>query len=726
MEVNVMKKVFALLLSMALLCETALPALAVTSDVRLIQVTQAVKDTLDLDTAVYTDFYGVCQEDTLAPVWDLTWTGDSGSLTIESLEDGTILYYMLSEYRQVPEPIANSPLPSFPEENDGAASAAAQTFVDKVLRGESESAKVSLIRSPGLDGGDYRFTSDILLNGLPSPLSLSLTVRAKDHIVTQFSRDVPDNACLGGIPSPIPIATQAQSSALFRNTQALRLEYVRTDDDPTYAILRYLPEYGHDFYVDASTGKLVDLTELEGAMYKGTGAGNSDTAAEAPAAAEENGSSLTEAEQAGIQKLEGVQSKEALDAGLRSVKEYGLTAYTLVSAAYSIWEGKDGEEDSVTCTLRYSRSAEDGAWSRTFIVDAKSGVVSRLYSQGPWNEEWEAALTAEEAQSKAESFLAAYYPGHSGHLDLYDSSTDRVAEGSPFYSFTFARQENGYFFPDHFYTVGIDATDGTVSELSFLYEEDVTFDDPDSIVAADAALNIWMSTYDVTLGYLYVPEPLVSGDDAQDKLLQLGFQSFYHLKLGYTLEREARCLGVDAKTGEPVFPPEPGPEGLTYTDLGNHWAREAVETLAKYDVGYASDTFGPDQPLTQWDLLCLLYSLDYSPLDPASEDQDLREEVYAAAYRAGILTKAERSDSALLNRGTVIQMLLDRAGYGKVAQLKGIFTCSYADRDAIPEGELGYAALAQGLGLAGDTYAGQRTATRAEAAVLLYRLMQGQ
>ena len=139
-----MKKVFALLLSMALLCETALPALAVTSDVRLIQVTQAVKDTLDLDTAVYTDFYGVCQEDTLAPVWDLTWTGDSGSLTIESLEDGTILYYMLSEYRQVPEPIANSPLPSFPEENDGAASAAAQTFVDKVLCGESESATTDL------------------------------------------------------------------------------------------------------------------------------------------------------------------------------------------------------------------------------------------------------------------------------------------------------------------------------------------------------------------------------------------------------------------------------------------------------------------------------------------------------------------------------------------------------------------------------------------------------
>ena len=70
-------------------------------------------------------------------------------------------------------------------------------------------------------------------------------------------------------------------------------------------------------------------------------------------------------------------------------------------------------------------------------------------------------------------------------------------------------------------------------------------------------------------------------------------------------------------------------------------------------------------------------------------------------------------------------MLLDRAGYGKVAALEGIFTCASTDPDTIPEGGLGYAALAQGLGLVEGTYAGTRTATRAEAAVLLYRLMGG-
>lgn len=723
-----MKKLLALLLSVALLCGTALPALAdsETADARLTQVTQAVKTALDLDTTAYTDFHGDSTEDALAPVWYLTWTGDAGSLSIEALEDGTVIYYSLSEYIETPEPLTGSALPAFPAVDNDAATAAAQSFLDKVLDKDVESAELELTRSPDLNGGDYRFSADILLNGLPSPLSLSLTVRAEDLEVIRFSRDVLANSCLGGIPSAVPAASEAEAAALLRATLDLRLEYVLSADDPTRAVLRYLPEYGHDFYVDAATGELIDLTELESGMFQngmGAGAAN-DTAESAPSASPEEGA-LTAAEQAGIQKLEGVQSKETLDAGLRSVTEYGLTDYELVGASYTLLEGGEDTEDRVTCALQYSRSAGDGVWRRTFTVDARTGAVESLYSRGPRNEERKPALTAAEAQARAEAFLKAYYPDHAGHLALYNSSTDSVAEGYPFYSFTFARQENGYFFPEHSYTVGIDATDGSVSRLSFAYEEDVSFDSPDGIIDAEAALDAWLGTYDVTLGYLYVPQPLTAGDAVQDKLLQLGFRSFYHLKLGYTLEREGSCLGIDAKTGEPVERQYAQTEGLHYTDLEGHWVRETAEALAGYGVGYDADTFGPDQALTQWDLVSLLYSLDYSAVDPAGEDPDLRDEVYAAAYRAGYLAREDRDDSARLTRADTVQMLLDRAGYGKVAALEGIFTCAYTDPDTIPQGGLGYAALAQGLGLVEGAYAGTRTATRAEAAVLLCRLMGG-
>ena len=91
----------------------------------------------------------------------------------------------------------------------------------------------------------------------------------------------------------------------------------------------------------------------------------------------------------------------------------------------------------------------------------------------------------------------------------------------------------------------------------------------------------------------------------------------------------------------------------------------------------------------------------------------------------GALTAREREDAAILTRSDVVRMLLDAAGYGSAARLEGIFTCAYTDRADIPADELGYAALAQALGLAQGVYAGAHTATRAEAAVMLCRLLEG-
>jgi len=84
-----------------------------------------------------------------------------------------------------------------------------------------------------------------------------------------------------------------------------------------------------------------------------------------------------------------------------------------------------------------------------------------------------------------------------------------------------------------------------------------------------------------------------------------------------------------------------------------------------------------------------------------------------------------RLAEATQTRGETVRMLLQGAGFGPVARLQGIFTCAYADRDQIPADLLGYAALAQGLGMvgAGGDFAAGRSATRAEAAVMLYHLM---
>ena len=71
-----------------------------------------------------------------------------------------------------------------------------------------------------------------------------------------------------------------------------------------------------------------------------------------------------------------------------------------------------------------------------------------------------------------------------------------------------------------------------------------------------------------------------------------------------------------------------------------------------------------------------------------------------------------------------MKCLLRCAGYGPAAELTGIYTCSYTDAASIPAGDLGYAAIAQALGMVGERYDGARTATRGELAAMLCRLLE--
>ena len=720
-----MKKLLSILLSAALVLGLALPALGAEGSAtdRLTQVTQAVKDTLELDTTAYDDFRGDCYEQELTSIWSLFWSSSTGSLSVEALEDGTVISYRVNDDYVPAYEGGNGSLPAFPDGDGEGLKEAAQAFLDKVLDSDAES--VELGEPTGLDRLDSttaRFSGTILLNGLPSPLSYSITLRIADGTVTNFWRDVPETVCLGDIPDSHAAVTTAQAAALLKDTLSLRLEYVLPEDGADIAVLRYLPDPIHDFYVDAATGELVDLTELEEKMYT-FGGGNSGAAGDsaAPEASPDKGE-LTEAEQAGIAKLDGVLSTNELDAALRDAAAYGLEDYTLTSAQYQLVEGTEVEEDQVRCTLRYSRAADEGTYSRTFTVDARTVELLTMRSSAPWDEDRTAVLDHDQALAAAQAFLEEYYGDHFGHLDLYDCSD--AEGGSAFYSFTFSRKENGYFYDGNYYRVGIDAANGSVSALSYEYDEALTFDSPEGIITADQALDAWMATYETTLGYLLVPQPLDENDPAAQRLMGMGLSYFYELELGYALERENYLLGVDAKTGQPVQPETSGSAGLTYDDVEGHWAQTDILRLAQYGVGYDAPSFQPRKQMTQWDLVCLLASVQGYCLDPEQASEDERDQAYAIVWSMGALTRAERDDDSLLTRADVVRILLNSAGLGGVAKLEGIFTCSYADRDDIPADELGYAALAQGLGMIQGEYAGSRTATRAEAAALLARLME--
>jgi len=445
-----------------------------------------------------------------------------------------------------------------------------------------------------------------------------------------------------------------------------------------------------------------------------------DTAAVAESEGAADRKGLTGAELEGVQKLEGVLSKEELDKSLRSVDAYGLRGYALISAGYETLD--DGQ---VLCSLRYARTDDGERLTRNISVDAKTGKAGSIWSSAPWGRE--KTLSEEDALKKAEAFLKIWCPDRA--LVLYEKgsviSPLRAGKQAD-WAFTFTQEANGLPFRENTVYVSIDGTDGSVYSLSDDWDEDVTFEDPKGVIEPEAALAAWAGTYETVLAYRRVPRKLDKSDPVQARLMEQEMEYYNALRLTCGLEREENYSGVDARTGEPVqVKQESRRKALTYTDLSGSAARADIEKLAEYGAGYATETFRPGKNITQWELAALLYSLRYPALDPENATDEERDSAcYEAYYRRGILRREDRDDNAVLTRGQVVKLLLDAAGYGPAARLGGgIFTCGYSDKGSIPSDDTGYAAMAQALGMASGTYNGGRSATRAEAASMLCRLL---
>ena len=728
-----MKKLLSMLLALALTCALVLPAAAAgQADERLSAVTATVKTTLDLNTDDYTAFYGDLEDDPLSPTWRLEWSGDGCSLSVGATEEGKILSYYRSATTS--ETAYNQFAPTFPAGNRESARQAALAFLDRVLvDGETAALNENQSTTVRLGATRYRFNGEILINGLSAGLSFSIAVSCEDNEVLSFYRDDLGGKIMGGVPSPAAGVSAQQAAAVLRGTLAMRLEYVLSEDDAAHAVLRYLPESGDDYYVDAATGELVNLSELyrqaaEGEFKElGADGGAYNTSATASDAAAPE-ASLSAAEQEGVDKLEGVLDREALDAEVRALSALGLDGYTLATVSYSV--GHQADENGVTpvtASLRYGRQVGSASWRRTATVDARTGELISLSSSAYLPEDGpERTVDAEAAQRAAVDFLSSVAPDQFGRTDLYSSSDAMESERSVSHSFTYAQKENGYFYAGNAFSVGVDATDGSISSYRKSFDDTVTFDSADGIISMDAAIDAWLGTYETALQYIPVPAAIDFSKPEYEPLAGMGLSYLYRLELGYALERDDYLSGIDAKTGEPVVPGWVNvDDSITYDDLDGHWAEKQIGALAQYGVGFTGGSFQPGKALTQLDLIALLLSAEGYLYQP--EEEGAADYLYERAYSMGMLARGERDDDALLTRAQTVKLILDAAGYGPVARLEGIFRTGFADDAGIPAEYYGYAALAQGLGLVGGAPGSQfrpnAQATRAEAAVMLYNFM---
>lgn len=719
------KRILSLVLAPILLFSMAVPGSAADSGsaARLAAVTEKVKAALALDTTQYMEFNGQLTEGELAPTWQLNWSGEEGSLEITAAESGKILSY----YRHDVDGNRDSAPLSLPKSDPAKAKAAADAFLKRVL---DSTETVDLDAAAGNTGSlrqtRYFFRGTMLLNGQPSPLNFSLSVRSSDYAVTQFYRDSVEAGYIGTVPAASFRMEQDAAEPLLRGTLSLRLEYV-LDEGKDTAVLRYLPNQIHSFYVDDAAGKLVDLTELYEGLDRRYNSIMGDEGAAGPS--EDAASGLTQAEQLGADKLKGTLSKEALDQKARAVSQLGLDSYTLASASYR--EEQINGASVIVGRLTYAKRVEQETQRRWVTLDAKTGALIAVSSSGRWNEDKTKKVDEDTARKTAEAFLEAQQKDRFAQCESYTDFSAFQPENGRYgtWSFQYARKEKGYFFASDQLSVGIDTVDGSVSAYSQSWTEKVKFGSASGIISEEEAVDAYFKTFQITKGYVAVPQKLDLSDPDYAPLGEMGYTALNSLKLGWQFAApEKNVTGIDAKTGQPVFWTAAENNSLQYGDLAESQAKEAAETLADYGIGYTGGKFRPAKELTQLDLVALLASTQGVLIDPDNLADGDADRAYREAYSMGALQRGERRDSQVLSRMDLIKVLLDAGGFGPAARLQGIYRTDFSDQKDIPGNMLGYAALAQAMDMAQDDGEGRlnpgQASTRGDAAVMLLAFMQ--
>ncbi len=724
----------ALALAPAALAESA-PA-----DQALEAVTALVKERLGLDTSAYSSFQGHQEEDPRTGVrWNLEWSSDSANLSIQADGAGKVYsYHLYDAGESVQRPGGSLDFPKLPEDKSSEALTAARNFVDRALDGAVERCALASASTPSLRQTGLRFAGTVLLHGLPSPISCQVTLRAADLTVTDFWRSDSYAGYLSPLPDPATAVTEAQARTALRTTLTMEARYVLEPDGKT-AKVRYLPAAGDDYYVDGATGKLVDLTALyeqlspSGEFGAMAGGATNDSAAAAPEADKE---ALTPAEREGAALLAGALDKAALDAAVKAAwPQMGLSGYTLSAAAYSLADRDgDGAETDVLCRLTYTRQTGAVIQTKRVTVDAKTGAVESLRSTRAYEsdeaEKVARTTTLDVGAGIAQTAVKTFAGGNADKVALAERE-EASKPGQWEHRYTFQHTAGGYFYPGNSYTVGVDATDGTLSRLEGFFDETIALQVPASVVTPDQAADAYLAALTVPYGYVEVPVALdLAGDEVAPLLREQGYTYLTALKPGYALAQpEGKTVdGVYADTGAAVVTPQSKDDGaaLTYDDLSGHWAETAAATLGKFGVGLPGGSLAPGQPLTQVDMLALLTSVDGYRFDPA--EPGAVDALYRRGYALGLLTPQARQEDKTVTRFELVRCILDAAGYGKVAALGGIFRCDFSDAAALDASTLGYAALAQGLGLvrggSDGAFAPARTITRGEAVAMLYQYMK--
>jgi hypothetical protein len=715
-----MKRFFTMLLTLCLAASLALPAQAAVmqeqtsqSDLEgeLLDLTAHVKDVLGVDDA-YTSFYSD-YSDGLSPSWYLSWSDDTRDLSVTCRTDGTITEVYAWQTSQENDWFYGFD-PAFPALDETTAQRQAQMLLEKLM-GDGERARVDSVRAD-MDEGSYRFTGRVMINGLESPITFSLTLT--ENGLQYYSRSDWYKGYVGSVPVAQTQVDKGQAASSLQQAVAMELYYVNNGSE---ARLTYVP-VGAYTVVDAQTGEAVDMDALYasfGGTYEGVDTAYAmETASAADTA--DSGWGLTEVELTSIANYGDVLTQEALDEAVRQIPALGLESFSLQRCSYAM-----DSEGTVTASLRYTATMtadnlfgysgeqfeEYSSWGedltvyKTITVEAQTGQIQAVSTSYPLYQQDGSSLSDTAQAATTQAFLSQVAP------ELYAQSGQCTLQGYDDGN-TYVQVVDGYFYPDNYLYVSLNPATATVDTYSYNWDDTVTFAAAQGIVLESQAVEAYTQALTVTLGYAAWPESLDPDDVAYATYREWGYSYAESLRLGYYYNGLDRVTGVDALTGQAVTKAETASGVYTYEDVADPILAQQAQALAQAGIGLAGGALEPEAPVTYRQAVTLLLQTAGFTVTDWEDDR-----LQSVGQSQGFLPAGDWKPEDTVTAMDFVRMLLGPSRYNAAAQL----TAAWTAMEGVSDADRGYAAIAAALGMIQtENFDPQAVCTHQEAVQMLY------
>ncbi|WP_416198272.1 MAG: Peptidase M4 [Sporanaerobacter sp.] len=601
----------------------------------------------------------------------LNWSDSKeklGSINVSVTVDGEILSY--SKYK----PYYGENRPKLPKVSKDQGLKIAKDFIGKVSPDIAKNMEY-VDRDEQLDiySDSYNYFFTRTVNGIPySENNINITVdnitgEVRDYY-TNWDKDIVFSEAKD-------VISNEKAQELYKEKIGLKLIYKTSymETEPrlylTYASLR------NDVGIDAKNGEVVQI-DYYGPYYEGMDM-------HMGAKGEENAEDLSPDEQKAVESVSGLISEEEAEKLGRKYLEIDKD-YKLESAnLYKNWKNKGeykwylGFVKNVNGVEKYSNVA----------INAKSKELISFYRWADVNSNKEIKYSEKQALDIAKNFIAKTNPEKVNNIEFIESISDSSrVEGDPqkIVYLNFMRIEDGAYVLDDAIRVSVDLTEGKIIEYEIDWYNG-KLPSKDKVISIDEAYDILFDKIGMEVRYT-VPSRY---DKIDNKKLEA--------ILVYALKKD-RPNDIDANTGEILDyqgMPYVKREKISYKDIDKSYAKDKINILTQYGIGFPGDEFKPSEKLTQRDFLFLLAKANNSYLGSDILNND--EKLYSYLMNTGIVKDDEKAPKKIITKEEAIKYIIRALKYDKVADLNSIYKDLFKDTKDINPELKGYVSIAYGL-----------------------------